>query len=96
LGAYAGLYRPAAEGAALELASALVEAEGKSMTEFTARDKRIAAEQEVRWRLYVYPKRVAAGKMQQKSADRNVALMKAIAEDYRKLEAEEEAKGRLL
>ncbi|WP_426163012.1 hypothetical protein [Sandarakinorhabdus sp. DWP1-3-1] len=57
---------------------------------FTAQDKRDSAIREANMRRRVYPRWVENGKMRQASADREIALMEAIAEDY-KLEAEKEA-----
>jgi hypothetical protein len=50
---------------------------------FTDDDKRAAAEREVKWRKRVYPRRVADRRMTQEQADREIAIMEAIAEDYR-------------
>lgn len=49
---------------------------------FTAAEKRAAAERELKFRRRVYPRWIAAGKMTQKEADRQIALMEAIAADY--------------
>ena len=49
---------------------------------FTARQKMQAAQRESGYRGYVYPKRVAAGKMKQADADRQIAIMDEIAADY--------------
>lgn len=59
------------------------------MSEFTNTEKFEAAAREVKQREHVYAKRVADGKMTQVFADRQVALMKAIANDYEKLAMKE-------
>ena len=53
------------------------------MTDYTDEDKLKAAEREVKMRRRVYPRWVADGKMTQVQADREIAIMEAIAEDYR-------------
>jgi hypothetical protein len=53
---------------------------------FTAADKRKCAEREVAMRRRVYPRHVANRTMLQVAADREIALMQEIADDYRKLE----------
>lgn len=65
------------------------------MTDFTAKDKAECAERECKQRRYVYPRRVEGGKMTQALADRQIALMEAIATDYRRQADAEDAKGRL-
>mgnify|MGYP003529299287 FL=1 len=65
------------------------------MGDITNKDKAECAEREVKQRRYVYPRRVADGKMTQALADRQIALMEAIAADYRAKADEEDAKGRL-
>lgn len=64
--------------------------------EITAKDKAECAEREVKQRLYVYPRRVADGKMTQALADKQIAIMQSIAADYRKVADAEDAAGRLL
>jgi hypothetical protein len=66
------------------------------MTEYTAREKMRAAQREVNYRRYVYPNRIAAGKMTQNAANEQIEIMQAIAYDYGKLAEAEEAKARLL
>lgn len=61
----------------------------------TAADKAECAEREVKQRRYVYPRRVADGKMTQAFADRQIAVMESIASDLRALADAEDAKGRL-
>ncbi|MCF6120837.1 hypothetical protein L2449_28850 [Mesorhizobium muleiense] len=63
---------------------------------FTARDKADCAEREVKQRQRVYPRLVSEGRMTQQLADRQTALMVAIAADYRLAADIEDAKGRLL
>jgi len=50
---------------------------------FTAAEKRREAEREVSQRLYIYARMVTEGKLTQVEADRRIAIMEAIAEDYR-------------
>lgn len=52
----------------------------------TAREKREAVEREVGMRRRVYPRWVELRRMTQEKADREIAIMEAIAADYRKLE----------
>ncbi len=63
---------------------------------FTYREKMQCAQREVNFRRYVYAKRVAAGKMKQADADKQIAIMESIAADYGVLADEEEKRGRLL
>jgi hypothetical protein len=63
---------------------------------FTARDKADCAEREVRQRRRVYARLVFNGRMSQAVADRETALMQAIAADYAAQAEKEEAEGRLL
>lgn len=66
------------------------------MTEITNKDKAQCAEREVKQRQRVYSRWVADGRMAQAFADRQIAVMQAIAEDYRaKADADDQA-GRLL
>lgn len=55
------------------------------MNEFTNTDKYECAQREVRQRARVYPRLISTGRMSQEKADRETALMKAIAADYEKL-----------
>lgn len=55
----------------------------------TSHDKLSCAIRELGMREAVYPKQVAAKRMSQENADRQIAVMKAIVEDYRKLAAAE-------
>jgi hypothetical protein len=59
------------------------------MTEFTAADKQKAAEREAKMRRRVYPRWVDANKMTQETADREIAVMEAIACDYAALAEKE-------
>lgn len=57
--------------------------------QFSATDKMRAAQREVGYRRYVYPRRVSDGKMQQSKADEEIALMDEIARDYGELSKKE-------
>ena len=63
---------------------------------FTDRDKADEAKREVAMRRRVYPRWVQDGRMKQADADRKIAVMEAIAADYRERAETEEQKGRLL
>jgi hypothetical protein len=63
---------------------------------FTARDKAECAEREVAQRKRVYFRLVGEGKMSGKFADKQIAIMQAIADDYRLQAEADEAKERLL
>jgi hypothetical protein len=56
---------------------------------FSAQEKLDAVERELRFRRRVYPRRVDDGRMTKASADAQIALFEAIAEDYRALAAGE-------
>ncbi len=47
-------------------------------------DKLVCVQREIAMRKRVYPRWVAAGRMAKAKADREIAIMEAIAEDYRK------------
>ncbi len=47
-------------------------------------DKLECAQREIKQRRRVYARLVANGRMKQAAADREIAVMEAIAEDYRK------------
>ena len=64
--------------------------------EFTDREKAKEAEREVGLRRRVYKGWVEIGRMTQKESDRRIAIMEAIAADYRERAESEEQKGRLL
>jgi hypothetical protein len=66
------------------------------MAEITTRDKSNTAYREAGYRRRVYPRLVANGRMTQEKADREIAIMDAIASDYATLADAEAAKGRLL
>ncbi len=51
----------------------------------TPAEKLKSVERELGMRRQVYPRRVAEGKMKQEAADREIAVMEAIADDYRKI-----------
>ncbi len=53
------------------------------MTRFTDQEKREAAEREVKFRRRVYARRISEGKMKPEQAEREIAVMEEIAEDYR-------------
>ena len=63
------------------------------MERFTLAELAREAEREVILREAVYPNRIAVGKMRREQAERQIALMRAIA---RRLRAEEEAEDRRL
>lgn len=50
---------------------------------FSATEKLAAVEREIGYRLRVYARRVAEGKMSKELADRQVAIFEEIAADYR-------------
>ena len=56
---------------------------------FTAAEKREAIEREIAMRRRVYPRWVDDRKMSQAKADHEIAVMVAIAEDYRQQETGE-------
>lgn len=58
--------------------------------QFTDREKMQACQREVGYRRWVYPKRVADGKMKQDAADREIALMDEMARDYGELAKKEQ------
>jgi hypothetical protein len=55
---------------------------------FTAADKFKAVMREIALRKRVYPNRVLTHRMKQEAADREIAIMEAILEDYREPRAE--------
>lgn len=63
---------------------------------FTARDKAKCAAREARKRHQVYRRLVDTGKMTQAEADRQIAIMEAIAADYTAQADAEDARGRLV
>jgi hypothetical protein len=62
---------------------------------FTAAELAACAEREVKQRQHVYPRLVQDKRMKQEFADRQLAMMTAIAADFRARADAEEAKGRL-
>lgn len=62
----------------------------------TNREKADCAEREVKQRRRVYTRFVADGRMAQEFADRQIAVMDAIAGDYRALADADDVAGRLL
>lgn len=56
---------------------------------FTATELQACAKRELGWRRHVYPNRVADGRMEQAKADREIAMMEAIAEHYAELAGKE-------
>lgn len=59
------------------------------MSTYTNEEKRDCARREVKQRQRVYANRVDTGRMTQALADRQIALMAEIAEDYEKLAQDE-------
>lgn len=53
------------------------------MADYTATEKYRCAKRELGQREHVYPRRIEAGKMTRRLADREIALMKEIMADYR-------------
>jgi hypothetical protein len=51
--------------------------------QWTAQDKLACIERELRYRLRVYPRRVAEGKMSEQQMRREISIMEAIAADLR-------------
>jgi hypothetical protein len=64
-----------------------------SSDKITFRDKEACARRELEYRKRVYPRWIAAGKLKQAEADRQIEIMAAIVEDYAKA-AELEMSGR--
>jgi hypothetical protein len=60
------------------------------MTTYSTGDKLKCVERELRYRKYVYPNRVADGKMTQDEATRQTEIMEAIVWDYTRRLADEE------
>lgn len=56
---------------------------------FSAREKWKEAEREVAMRRNVYKRRVASRSMSQDTADQQIAIMQAIADDYKTLARED-------
>lgn len=67
------------------------------MTTFTPSELAACADREVKQRLRVFPRLVAKGSMAQALADRETAMMRQIAADYReRATADPRADGRIL
>lgn len=49
----------------------------------TDADKLACVEREIKFRTYVYPRRIDNGTMTQERADREIAIMESIREDYK-------------
>lgn len=56
---------------------------------YTATEKLEAVDREVKYRVRVYARRIAEGKMTKETADYQVAVMRAIAADYHTLALKE-------
>jgi hypothetical protein len=54
------------------------------MTAITVLDKLECIERELKYRRFVYPKWIAANKMGQQKADREIAVMESIRDDYKR------------
>jgi hypothetical protein len=52
------------------------------MSTITINDKLACAQRELEMRQRVYPRQVASGKLTQTKADREIAVMRAIVQDY--------------
>jgi len=63
---------------------------------FTNKEKADEARREVGYRQFVYSKRIADGRMKKAEAERRIAIMQEIQEDYTKLTESEWAQERLL
>lgn len=63
--------------------------------EFTARELEREARREVGQREHVYKRLVEAGKLTQQKADRQIALMRAIADRLKEIANTEDAQKRL-
>ncbi|MDW9619235.1 hypothetical protein CN187_23345 [Sinorhizobium meliloti] len=61
----------------------------------TTREKANCAAREVKQRRWVYSRLVAEGRMRQQSAEREIEVMQAIADDYLRWADEEELQTRL-
>jgi hypothetical protein len=55
------------------------------MTEYTMEQLKACADREVKYRRYVFPRRVEQQKMTQAQADREIGMMEAIAKHYAEL-----------
>lgn len=59
------------------------------MAKFSSKEKAEAARREAGYREHVYPRRVSEGKMRGEFARRQIELMKEIAEDYERQDAQD-------
>jgi len=59
------------------------------VSKFSNKEKAEAARREAGYREHVYPRRVSDGKMRGDFARRQIELMKEIAEDYERRDAED-------
>ncbi|WP_159728325.1 hypothetical protein [Methylosinus sp. Ce-a6] len=59
------------------------------MTNFSASEKLKEVEREIAQRRRVYPRLIGAGKMSRAAADRQIAILEAIRDDYRSKADEE-------
>ena len=66
------------------------------MSQFTNAEKKIEAQREVQQRRRVYRRLVENGKMSQADADRQIAIMQEIADDYTARATEDDKATRLL
>jgi antibiotic biosynthesis monooxygenase (ABM) superfamily enzyme len=66
------------------------------MTTITSAEKAKEARREVAMRRRVYPGWVSSGKLSPAAADRQIAVMQAIAEDYERQAMKEKPQGELL
>lgn len=55
------------------------------MSAYSNAEKAACLLRELGWRRYVYPKRVADGRMTQFASDKEIAIMEAILADYQAL-----------
>jgi hypothetical protein len=55
------------------------------MSNFTAKEKHDEAIREIEMRKSMFPRWVTMGKLTQREADRRIAILQEIANDYRKL-----------
>lgn len=56
---------------------------------FTATELLSCVKRELGWRRYVYPNRVAEGRLDQAKADREISMMEEIATHYEELASKE-------
>lgn len=51
----------------------------------TAKEKLAEIERELKYRAFVYQRRIDDGKMTRETADKQIAIMRAIRDDYRNI-----------